>query len=128
MPTNVQINGYPYSLGKIQPGGTFATACVPLTQNIQPVNNDGTKDHIFNGIFIQAFGGTSLQPANTGVIFVCNSAAAPDLVNFTNIIAVLQAGDQFPRSKEWANNRDINKLFIGAENGVDFALVSVDAF
>ena len=128
MPTNVKIDGYPYSLRKIVPGATFATACQPLTANIQPVNNDGSKDHIFNGIFIEAFGGTSTIAGNTGVIFVCNSAAAPDLVNFTNILAILNPGDSFPRSKEWANNRDINKLFIGAENATDFAFVSIDAF
>ena len=128
MPTDVQISGYPFSLGKIQPGATFASACVPLTQNFNPVNKDGTKDHIFNGIFIEAFGGTSSLAANTGVIFICNSAAAPDTVNWTNVITVLHPGDSFPRTKEWANNRDISRLFIGAENGVDFALASVDAF
>jgi len=66
MPTDVQISGYPFSLGKILPGATFASACAPLTQNFNPLNNDGTKDHIFNGIFIEAFGGTSVLAANTG--------------------------------------------------------------
>jgi hypothetical protein len=128
MSANIKIGGYPYSLGKIIPGATFATACVPLTANIQPVNNDGSKDHIFNGIFIRSFPGTSTIAGNTGAIFICNSAAAPDLVNFTNIIDILSPGDSFPRSKEWANNRDISKLFIGAENATDFALAFVDAF
>ena len=52
--TPVKITSYPFSLGKIIPGATFASACVPLTQNVLPVQNDGvTPDTQFNSIVIQ---------------------------------------------------------------------------
>jgi hypothetical protein len=114
---------FPYSLGLIVPGGTFATVSVPLTQNIVPVANDGTTpDYQFNAISIQA------APANTGVIYICNSAAAPDKVGYTNVIYILAKGLVWTRQKEWANNRDISKIFLGADNGTDFAIASIDAF
>jgi len=121
--TPVKITSYPFSLGKIIPGATFASACVPLTQNVLPVQNDGvTPDTQFNSIVIQAHG------TNTGIVYVCTSAAAPDLTNYTNVIGELTAGQTYPRSKEWANNRNISSIYIGAVNAADFVIASVDAF
>lgn len=131
MPTLVKTGslGWPMALGKVFPGAAFATACVPLTQNIQPCDNDGvTPDNQFNGAFIQANPGAGANNPNAGNIYVCTTAAAPDLVNFTNVLAVLTPGAWYPRGKEWANNRDISKLFIGADNATDFAIVSIDQF
>ncbi len=125
MATNVRTGqmSFPYSLGRIIPGAAFAGASVPLTQNVQPVNNDGVSpDVMFNSIWIQAHVG------NTGTIYICGTAAAPDLVNFTNVLGELTAGQWYPRTKEWANNRSIAGLFIGAENATDFAIVSIDQF
>jgi len=124
---------FPYSLGKILPGSTYASASVPLTQNTRPVRFDPTTEAnvpetMFNGIYIQAFGGTGNSDGNSKAIFVCNSAAAPDTTNYTNVVGVLMPGDQFPRFKEWANNRDLSKLYIGAQNATDFALVVIDQF
>ena len=114
--------GWPAPLGKVSPGGGFATLSVPLTQNIQPVNNDGvTPDNQFNGIFIQA------DPDNTGsAIYVCSNAQAPDTVNFSNVLWKLTPGATYPRSKEWTNTRDLSKIFIGAVNATDGAIVSID--
>ena len=131
MPTSVKTSAmvFPYSLGAIRPGATFASASASLVQNIVPVNNDNvTPDYQFNGIFIQAFPGTGSVAGNLKPIYVCNSAAAPDLTNFTNVIGILQPGDIWPRAKEWANNRSIRNLYIGAENATDFALVTIDQF
>lgn len=123
--TNTKVGDLilPAALGKVFPAASYATLSVPLTQNIVPCKADGTTpDNQFNGIWIQA------ANANSGTIYVCNTAAAPDTSAYTNIIGELTAGQWFPRTKEWANNRDISKLFIGAENATDFAIVSLDAF
>jgi hypothetical protein len=131
MPTSVKTGSvpFPWSLGAIRPGATFASASAPLTKNTLPVMNDGVShDKNFNGVFITAFGGTLGLAANIGSIFVCTSAAAPDTTNWTNVVAVLAPGQSWPRNKEWANNRDISVLYIGAENATDFALVSIDQF
>lgn len=131
MPTNVPTGNmnFPYSLGKISPGASFASLCVPLTTNFQPTKRDGQKgtdiaDNEFNGIFIQA------NPSNTvgSYMFICNSASAPDTTNYTNIIAFLPPGAVFTRSKEWSNNRDISKIFIGALNSTDFVIANIDQF
>jgi hypothetical protein len=119
IPGNV---GYPFPLGKILPGATFATASVPLTQNIQPVDVAGLPDNNWNGIFIQA------HVLNVGPIYICSNAAGPDLVNYTNILGEVLPGGSFPRGKEWANNRDISKIFVGAGNATDFAIACLDGF
>jgi hypothetical protein len=114
---------FPTSLGLIGPGASFATLSAALTMNIQPVANDGvTPDNQFNGIWIQALKG------NAADIYVCNSAAAPDVATYTNVIAILSPGEWLPRVKEWSNTRDISKLFVGALNATDFAIASIDAF
>jgi len=122
-PVKTGSQPYPWALGKVLPGAAYATASVPLTQNIQPVNADGTPDKMFNGIYIQA------SPKNTGIcMYVCSNASPPDEVNFTNVLAFLPPGTSYPRSKDWANNRDITALYIGADNATDFVIVSVDSF
>lgn len=115
---------YPYSLGKILPGATFATASVPITQNIQPVKEDGaTHDNSFHSITIQA------APGNNGDIYVCNTAAAPDKVAYSNVLAILDAREKFEWHRDHLNNGcDISHLFIGADDGDDFAIVSIDAY
>jgi hypothetical protein len=124
MPTNVKTGTvkFPWPLGKVYPGASYATVSAPLTQNIQPVNIDLTPDNQFNGIFIQA------NPNNAGNIYVCSSAANPDETAYTNVLGILSPGAWYPRGKEWANNRDITGLFIGADNATDFAIVSIDQF
>lgn len=119
----------PYSLGKVFPGAAFATLSVPLTQNIIPVEQDNiTLVRMVNGIFIVAFQGTGAVAGNTFPIYICNTADPPDLVAFTNVVAILPPGYTFPRSKDWSQNRDLSTLYIGAENATDFALVSIDSF
>jgi hypothetical protein len=129
MATNVKTGamGFPYPMGKVFPGASYATVSVPLTQNIIPTKTngvDGTEvpDYQFNGVWIQA------NPDNTGYIYVCSNASAPDTTNYTNVLGFLSAGQWFPRVKEWANNRDISKLYVGAANATDFAIVVIDAF
>ena len=124
MPTNVKTSAmtWPYPLGKVYPGAAFSTASVPLTQNIQPANADLSPDNRFNAIWMQA------SPGNSGYIYICSTAAAPDKVAYSNVLGVMPAGQWFPRTKEWANNRALNTLFIGADNATDFAIVSIDQF
>ncbi len=117
---------FPYPLGKVFPGASFATISVPLTQNIQPTKKDNlgneVPDNQFNGIFIRA------SNLNSGNMYVCNTAAAPDLTAYSNVIDELPPGAAFPRGKEWANNRDITALFIGATNATDFTIPALDQF
>jgi len=128
MATDVRTEalGFPACLGKVFPGAVFATASVPLTQNIRPVKIDHAGNTVadvnFNGIFIQA------HSDNNGLIYVCSNASPPDLVLYTNVLGEVAPGVWYPRSKEWANNRDISKLFIGAANATDFAIVVIDQF
>lgn len=131
MATNVATStmNYPFPMGKLMPGG--ATVSIPVTQNYQPGGhgNDGAfhKDNQFNELVIIA------SPDNTGngtsgYMFICNSAAAPDTVAYTNVLAWLQPGQAWAMSKEWASNRDISKVFVGALNATDFAIASINAF
>ena len=129
MATNVRTESlnFPFALGKLCPGAAFASASIPLTINYQPTKADCQKgvevvDNQFNGIWIQAF------PNNAGLIYVCNSSDAPDLVLYSNVIGIMQPGDWWPRIKEWANNRDLSKLYIGAANATDFAIALIDQF
>jgi hypothetical protein len=114
---------FPASLGKLLPGADYAARSLPLTENIVPCENDGvTPDRRFNSIKVVA------HPDNNGRIYICNSAAAPDTVNYTNIIDILAAGARWEMSKEWANNRDISTIFVGASNDSSFAIASIDQF
>jgi hypothetical protein len=114
---------WPFPLGKVFPGVNHATASVPLTQNITPVHaSDSTPVRYFNGLFIQA------DLNNGDIIYVCSNASAPDLTNYTNVLGEIVAGGSFPRAKEWANNRDISTLYIGAKNATDFVIVIIDQF
>ena len=132
MSTKVKISsmGFPFPLGKIIPGATFAAASAPLTQNYTPTDDAGNPIRMFNGVFITAWAGNAAGTvaSNSGPIYICSNALAPDLILFSNVIAVLYPGDSFPRSKEWSGNRDIGTLYIGAENGADFAIASIDQF
>jgi hypothetical protein len=111
---------WPFPMGKLFPGAAYATQSVPLTANVVPCDNDGvTPDYFFNGILVQA------SPNNTGLIYVCNSSAAPDKVGYSNVIYMLSAGQTWMNTKEWANVRDISKIFIGADNATDFAIASI---
>lgn len=113
---------WPYALGAIIPGATFATASVPLTQNVTPVDVHGVPETRFNGIWIQA------SPDNNGVLYICKDANPPDKVAYSNVLGWLQPGLWYPRDKEWANNRDINTLFVGADNATDFGIAVIDQF
>ena len=112
---------FPYPLGKILPAGT--TASLPLTTNVTPVKEDGVtaETRFAEIVIIAAF-------ANGGVIYICNNALAPDTTNYTNIICELAAGQSFPREGEWSNNKDIDKLFVGASDGTSFAYGYISQF
>lgn len=124
MATHVKTSAmvFPYSLGLFKPGASFGALSLPLTQNILPTNNDDSPDYRFNGIWVQA------HPDNGGYIYICNSALAPDPVDFTNVIGILRAGEWYPRSKEWANNRDLRGIFVGASDATSFAIALIDQF
>ncbi len=125
MATNVKTGSmsFPYPLGKLVPGQNWGSRSVPVTQNVIPVANDGvTPDYQFNNLTVLA------GHTNTGKIYICNSAANPDKVGYSNVIYVLSAGLPWVYGKEWANNRDISKIYIGADNTVDFATASIDSF
>ena len=126
-PIKVSSMTFPASLGVAKPGSSYATVSVPITQTRLPVLDDGvTASRMFNGIFITAFPGTGSVAANTKPIYVCTNSSAPDLTNFLNVVGILQPGDVWPRSKDWACNRDVGTLYIGAENATDFALIAID--
>lgn len=128
-PTKVSSMIFPASLGPVGPGADFASLSAPITLNILPVKQDGvTPERMFNEIFITAFPGFGSTPSNTSAIFICNTSSPPDVSTFSNVIGMLNPGDQWPRKKDWANNRDIGSLFIGALNSSDFALVVIDQF
>ncbi len=123
MSTNVKTGNmlFPFPLGKLLPGADFATLSVPLTENFTPCNSDGvTPDNQFNAITVQA----GLD--NTGVIYICNSAAAPDKTGYTNVIQMLTKGQTWGNDKGLACNRGVNSVFIGADNGTDFAIANID--
>jgi hypothetical protein len=125
VPTNVKSGTMvlPFSLGAVGPGAGFAGASVPLTQNFLPVKEDGiSPDNAWSSVTIQAL------PGNGADVFLCNSAAPPDLVAFTNVIAVIPAGQYWPRNRQWSNSCSLASLFIGAVNAVDGCLVVIDAF
>lgn len=123
MPVNVKTTSmtFPYPLGKLSPGAAYQTKSVPLTENVMPVGPDGaTPDLMVNGVHILA------HPENDGNIYVCNSAAAPDKTDYSNVLAVLLPGQWYPRGKEWGNSRNLGTLFIGADNATDFAIATMD--
>lgn len=115
---------YPKPLGKIFPGASFNTTSAPLTQLIQPVKEDGsTHDNAFHSITIQA------APGNSGDVYVCNTEAAPDKTNYSNVLAVLDAREKFEWHRDHLNNAcDISHLFIGADDADDFAIAYIDAY
>lgn len=119
---------FPFPMGKFLPGATFATASLPFTQNTQPTKHDGQSgndvpDNQFNRIVIQAAPGNG-----TGIIYICSTSGGADTTAYTNIIQALSAGQIFDRGKEWANNRDISKIFIGAGDSASFAFGYIDQF
>ena len=122
MAVNVKTTSmtFPYPLGKLCPGAAYQTSSVPLTQNVVPVGPDGKPDLMVNNIAILA------HPENDGNIYVCNSAAAPDKTDYSNVLAVLLPGQWYPRGKEWGNSRNLGTLFIGADNANDFAIATMD--
>ena len=109
--TKVSSMTFPFPMGILQP--TSDAACIPLTTNILPVQEVGVTEVVtgWNQIEIRALSD------NTGQIFICNSAAAPDTANYLNVIDILQPGEAWPRGHDWANTVDIRYLFIGVETG-----------
>lgn len=126
MATDVRTEAmsFPYPLGKLLPGGT--TASIPLTTNIRPtrVDNLGVTRADVNFAAIRVRAHTSNGSA---LIYICNSAAAPDTTNYLNVIDVLAAGVEWVRTKPpTSNNCDITPIYIGASNGTAFATGSID--
>ena len=115
MPTPVKIStvNFPFPMGYIIPGASYATVSVPLTQNFLP------DQLAFSSIAIQA------DPDNSAdYIYICSDARAPQS-NGSNVIAKLAPGAWLPYSREWGNIFNLNSLFIGATNSTDHAIVSV---
>lgn len=129
MPTAVKMTTvhFPFPLGKLIGGATWATVAIPLTQNFTPVMVDGvTPDDYFNEILVQT------NPTNTGNVYVLVPTAAlpggspPDLTNYTNVAAILVAGASWPRSREsWKEQFNVTDYWLGFANATDFCIGSV---
>lgn len=118
---NVKVSAmsFPYSLGKIFPGASYATVSVPLTQNITPTEENGDPSYQAREILIQAL------PGNGGYIYICNSAAAPDLTGYTNVVGILDGGVAWSReSSPFPAIHSLSKLYVGATNATDAVIAS----
>ena len=139
---NVASMSFPYPLGVLRPGANYASASIPLTTNVQPVKVQPVQQPVaalpmgtglmaenkFNLLEIRAWAGDGTIAANSGAIYLCSNASAPDTTAFTNVIDVIQPGEAWPRSKEWADTIDISTIFIGATNATDFAIANISQF
>lgn len=104
---------FPFPLGFIVPGAGFAAASVPVTQNLLP-------DRLtFAGVLFQADSGNVLD------IYICSTAAAPDVAAGLNIIARLAPGQILPYNREWGNQWNLANFFVGALNATDKCIVNV---
>ena len=102
--------------GKVLAGATFATVSVPLLSTAFLATIPGRSASDVNIAAIQA------GPTNSGKIYICNSAAAPDTTNYTNILYVIaSSGDSWPMVGRAMNDLEAGTLFIGADNATDFA-------
>lgn len=106
-----------WPLGKIQPGATYASASKSILANFTGTSEiDPAVAHV---VGIQA------HPDNTGKIYVCNSASAPDTTNFLNVVAILEGGDQWPQVGRAFNDIDLRHVYVGAANANDFAIAYI---
>lgn len=105
----------PAPLGKIIPG--LAASVLAVTNVASQIGTNPMVDDLL----IQ-------QPADSpGHIYICNSAAAPDLVNFTNVIYELSPGGSYSAGSGVGkvNGVDSSKYYIGADNAGSYAIGSV---
>jgi hypothetical protein len=123
----VSLMQMPYSLGFVGPAAKNAS--VAITANVLPVEQDGkTQRDGFAVLVIQS------HPGNTGnYIYILNNSSAPDTSAGSNVIAVLQPGDYWPRDRQWSNTIRLANFFIGIDNSTgavaaDVAVVSIMEF
>lgn len=107
----------PFPLGILKPGASYATVSISVLKNF--------TSGLFatGGIERTFFGLLQITAAddNTGVIYICNSAAGPDTTNYSNVLGIVLKGTTWSLGKEWANSVDLNHIYIGAENANDFS-------
>ena len=108
--TNITSN--PYPTGILKPGATYATVSIPVLTNLTVTAYPGTAAY---AITIQANSG------NTGNIYVCNTAAAPDETNYLNVLYILTAGQPVSFYSGALNTIDCSQIFIGADSATDYA-------
>lgn len=111
----MSLSTNPAPLGKITPGvlgSTLAVTNVSAQIGANPMVDD---------IVIQ-------QPEDSpGHIYVCNTNAAPDLVNFTNVLRELGPGGFYSAASGVGkvNGVDSRNYFIGASNALSYAIGEV---
>ena len=112
--TNITTN--PFPLGKISPGGSYATTSVPITTNY----SDLSTQYCYS-LSIRALPGNG-----TGLIYICNTSAAPDTTNYTNILDVLAAGAVSYVTSPAMDMILLGNYYIGASDGSSAAIVQVE--
>lgn len=102
----------PLPLGKLTPG---AAASIQAISNLAAGVIDPTS--LVADLVIQA------HPDNPGRMYVCNSAAAPDTVNYTNVLRVLVAGAFYSAASaaHAVNGVDVRNYYVGADDALSFA-------
>lgn len=106
------INQNPFPLGQIKPGATFASASKAITANYTDL-----VTAFADSVVIQA------HPSNAGNIYVCTTAATPDLTTFVNVLFVLPPGAFWTDASAAMNTIALGNYYIGGANTTDFALV-----
>lgn len=65
------------------------------------------------------------HPNNSGVVFVLNSSAAADTVNFLNVLDILAAGQSIVFSGKYGNQIDISKVWTDGDTDGDIAIATI---
>lgn len=112
MSTN--INRAPFPLGLLKPGATFASASVALT-----VNYADLAVLSADSVVIQAL------PGNSGNIYICSTAATPDLTTYVNVLFVLPAGAYWDNASSALNTVPLGSYYVGGDNADDAAIGQV---
>jgi hypothetical protein len=104
------ISNNPFPLGKILPGGT--TASIAVTNNYTDLST-----LICDWIQVRA------HPANSGFIYLCTTAAAPDTTAFGNVLDVMGGGGSIVITSSSMNSIPLSSLFIGASDATSYAII-----
>ena len=108
MPTT--INNNPFPLGVITPGGT--TASIAITNNYSDLST-----LLVDWVQIRA------HPSNSGFIYLCTTAAAPDTSGFANILDVMGGGGSIVITSTAMNTMPLKNLYIGASDATSQAVI-----